>query len=86
MSLQELHRIKLWHISHKEDHPLEYQLFDIVLTVWAMGWVGYLPALLFAVWALPLCVIGTMLPGIYVAWRQRAHRAGRLRCDWSQAS
>ncbi|MES2976529.1 MAG: hypothetical protein V4757_23150 [Pseudomonadota bacterium] len=82
MSLQELHRIKLWHVSHKADHPLEYQLFDVVLAVWLMGWVGYLPAFMFAVWAIPLCVLGTMAPHAYVSWRTRAHRAGRLRCDW----
>jgi len=83
MTLNELQRIKQWHVAHKRDHPLEYHLWDGMLTLWLMGWVGYLPALAFGqFWCLPLCLAGTLMPTVYVAWRMRAHRARRLRCDW----
>jgi len=86
MKLSELHRIKLWHVAHRADHPLEYHLWDGVLTLWLMGWVGWLPTLAFeAVWASPLCVAGAAAPRLYVAWRSRAHRAHRVRCDWLPA-
>ena len=84
MTLNEMQRIKQWHVTHRADHPLEYHLWDGVLTLWLMGWVGLIPALAFAqVWAMPLCLLGMLLPGTYVAWRLRAHRACRLRCDWA---
>jgi hypothetical protein len=83
LTLSQLQRIKKWHVAHKADHPLEYQLLDMVLMLWVMGWVGWLPALAFeAPWALPLCGLGVALPQLYVGWRIRAHRAQRLRCDW----
>jgi hypothetical protein len=40
LTLAELQRIKLWHVAHKADHPLEYQLWDLVLCIWVMGWMG----------------------------------------------
>lgn len=88
MQLAELQRIKQWQVDHRESHPLEYHLWDAVLTVWLMGWVGWLPALAFgALWATPLCVAGMLAPGLYEAWRLRLHRSRRLRCDWlSEAS
>lgn len=39
MTLEELQRIKQWHVDHKADHPLEYHLWDAVLTFWLRGWV-----------------------------------------------
>lgn len=83
MTLQEMQRIKQWHVSHRGDHPLEYQLWDAMLTLWIMGWVGWLPAFAFdALWAAPLCVLAIAAPTLYAGWRSRAHRAHRLRCDW----
>ena len=83
MTLDHLQRIKQWHVAHRLDHPVEYHLFDAVLTVWVMGWIGWLPALLLeAVWAVPLCLAAMAAPHLYARWRQRAHQAGRLRCDW----
>ncbi|MDZ7867319.1 hypothetical protein [Acidovorax sp.] len=80
MTLNELQRIKQWHVDHRVEHPLEYHLWDLVLTLWLMGW---LPAFVFGdAWAAPLCLAGTLLPSLYVAWRTRAHRLHRLRCDW----
>lgn len=37
MTLTELHRIKLWHVAHRRDRPLEYHLWDAILTLWLMG-------------------------------------------------
>lgn len=83
ITLSELQRIKQWHVAHRDEHPLEYQLWDGVLTLWVLGWMGWVPALAMdALWALPLCMAGTLLPRVYVHWREMAHAAHRLRCDW----
>ena len=83
MTLDELQRIKQWHVHHRADHPVEYHLWDGVLTLWLMGWIGWLPAFAFDhLWALPLCAAAMFAPTLYVGWRLRAHRARRLRCDW----
>jgi hypothetical protein len=64
MKLAELQRIKQWHVAHRAEHPLEYHLWDAVLTLWVMGWVGWLPAYAFEqFWSMPLCA---------AAWRLRA--------------
>jgi hypothetical protein len=87
MTLDELQRIKKWHVAHRADHPVEYHIWDMMLTVWVMGWVGWLPAFAFdALWSFPLCALAMAAPGLYVAWRLRAHRQGRLRCDWQPAA
>ena len=86
MTLDELQRIKQWHVDHRSDHPVEYHLWDAMLTLWLMGWVGWLPAFAFeAMWAAPLCMTAMFAPTLYVAWRSKAHRARRLRCDWIAA-
>ena len=83
LTLTRLQRIKQWHVAHKTGHPLEYQLWDAMLTLWVMGWVGWVPAFaLKAPWAYPLCVLAILAPRLYVEWRARAHEARRLRCDW----
>jgi hypothetical protein len=83
MTLDELQRIKKWHVAHKGSHPIEYHLWDAMLTLWLMGWVGLLPAYAFhAFWTLPLCTVAMFAPTLYVQWRMRAHRLQKLRCDW----
>ena len=83
LTLARLQRIKRWQVAHKRAHPLEYHAWDAVLTLWIMGWVGWVPTLaLDDLWAAPLCLLGVAAPRLYVGWRQRAHEAGRLRCDW----
>lgn len=83
VSLNTLQRIKKWHVAHKADHPLEYQLLDMVYMFWVMGWVGCLPAVVLdEEWLLPLCVLGISLPNLYIGWRVAAHEHHRLRCDW----
>ncbi|MBI2769931.1 MAG: hypothetical protein HYX47_09930 [Burkholderiales bacterium] len=86
MTLAELQRIKQWHVNHRADHPLEYHLWDAILTLWVMGWVGWLPAFAFnEIWTMPLCVAAMAAPSLYVSWRYKAHLARRLRCDWANS-
>ena len=83
MTLNELQRIKKWHVAHRADHPVEYHLWDAILTLWVMGWVGFLPAYAFEqFWSIPLCALAVAAPSLYVAWRMKAHRKQKLRCDW----
>ncbi len=83
MTLKELERIKKWHLAHRGDHPLEYHLWDVMLTLWVVGWVGLLPAYAFdQFWTLPLCGLAIAAPSLYAAWRQKKHRQHKLRCDW----
>ncbi len=83
MTLDELQRIKQWHVRHKADHPLEGMVWAFVTTLWVMAWVGWFPTYLFdQIWAVPLCCIGVLLPGLYVDWRASAHKRHKLRCDW----
>lgn len=86
LSLNELQRIKQWHVAHRHDHPIEYQLWDVALILWVMGSIGLLPTALFhAWWALPLCGIAFLYPTTYVGWRTLAHERQHLRCDWLAA-
>lgn len=81
--ITELHRIRKWHVDHAQEHPLEFQLWDAVITCWFMGWVGWLPTIaLDALWAWPLCLLGMVLPSLYITWRTRAHTLNKLRCEW----
>jgi hypothetical protein len=83
ITLAELQRIRQWHLAHHREQPLEAQLWDGVLTLWLMGWMGWVPALMLeAIWAMPLCLLAMSLPGFYVRWRRQAHVQQRLRCDW----
>lgn len=83
MTLDELQRIKQWQVRHRHQHPVEYQAWDVMLTLWLVGWVGWIPAFAFdALWSAPLLVLAMSAPTMYVAWRTRAHRAHRVRCDW----
>lgn len=84
MTLTQLQRIKQWHVEHRRDHPVEYHLWDAVLTLWLLGWVGWLPAFAMGdeIWVAPLCLAGMCAPQTYIRWRTRAHERHRLRCDW----
>jgi hypothetical protein len=78
-----LQRVKKWHVEHKSVHPLELHVLDAVLTLWVMSWVGWLPLLILDLtWLLPVCLLGTLLPGVYIHWRMKAHEQRLLRCDW----
>lgn len=79
----ELHRVRQWTLAHRTDHPVEYQLWDAVLTLWLMGWVGWLPTLVLDLWWAPtLCLTGMLMPRLYMTWRANAHARCRVRCDW----
>ena len=83
MTLQQLQALKRWHVAHRRDHPMEYHVFDAVLTVWMLGWVGLPPALLLKGPALlPLCLAAFLAPELYRGLRLWLHRSHRLRCDW----
>ena len=83
LNFDQLQRVKLWHAAQERENTLEYKLWQLVLTAWLMGWVGWLPAFVFdAIWAYPLCAVGMLLPQAYVYLRGRIEAAGMLRCDW----
>ena len=83
LNLAKLQRIKKWHVAHRSEHPLEYELWDVMLILWVMGRVGWLPAFaLDALWAYPLCWLAMLATDFYVMARERAHKAQKLRCDW----
>lgn len=83
LSLNKLQRIKKWHVEHRAEHPLEYQVWDAMLILWVMGRVGWLPAFaLDAPWAYPLCLLAMLAPDLYATARSRAHQSQKIRCDW----
>lgn len=83
VTLAQMERLKNWHIAQRGKHPAEREIWEAVLTLWIMGWMGWFPAYAFeAPWAYPLCLLGVFAPRLYVGWRARAHEAQRLRCDW----
>ncbi len=87
LGLAQLQSIKRWQVAHRREHPLEFQAFDAVLTLWVMGWVGMLPSVVLLPWVLlPLCALAVYAPALYVAWRARLHAQARLRCDWLAAA
>lgn len=83
LSLGQLQRVKNWQLEQHGAHPVEFEVWEAVVTLWVMGLIGWLPAFTFeAPWAYPLCLLGIFMPRLYVYWRARAHASGRLRCDW----
>ncbi len=89
MTLAQIQRIGQWHVAHRSDHPIEYALWDAVLTLWLPGWGGWLPALAtgHAAWAAPLFLAGMHAPSACTRLHPpapdgaRAHERQRLRCD-----
>lgn len=83
LSLVQMQRIKNWHASEHAVHPTEHRVWEAVMTLWVLAWMGWLPAYTFdAAWAYPLCLLGVLAPRLYIALRTHAHHSGRLRCDW----
>ena len=41
MKLAEFEALKAWHQRHWRDQPVEKHAWDIVLTLWLVGWVGF---------------------------------------------
>ena len=83
MTLHQFQSLKQWHLRHWRDHPLEKNLWEAVLTLWVMAWVGGAATLLLGMlWLQLVCLALLFLPSAYVALRTHWHRQGRLRCDW----
>ena len=83
ITLAQMQRVKNWHAAQRGACPVEKEVWEAVLTIWLMGWIGWLPAFAFdAPWAYPLCLLGMFAPRLYVDWRLRFHEMRRLRCDW----
>lgn len=83
MTLHQFQELKLWHQRQGRRHPVEKALWDTVLTLWLLGWVGAPTALMLQDgWAEAACVAVLFLPRLYVAVRRRLHNKRRLRCDW----
>ena len=83
MTLDQFQELKVWHLRQGRRHPVEKFIWDLVLTVWLMGWVGAPAALLLQIgWALAACLSVLFLPGLYVTTRRWLHNTRRLRCDW----
>lgn len=83
MKLQQFQDLKVWHLRQGRRHPVEKTIWDTVLTIWLLGWVGAPVALvLHSGWAEVACLGLLFLPGLYVGLRRRLHNQRRLRCDW----
>ncbi len=87
MTLQQMSRVKRWHLTHREGHRIELVVWDLLLTCWVIGLVG-LPAsaMLGSGFGLAMSVLAVASPTLYVALRTRLHRKHRLRCDWFAAA
>ena len=86
MRLQQYQELRIWHLREGRRHPVERTVWDTVLTLWMLGWVGSPTAFLVNAGGLEcagICAI--FLPGIYVAIRRLLHRKRLLRCDWIAA-
>lgn len=82
MRLQQLNALKNWHRQHGR-HPVEKNVWDAVLTVWLIGWIGAPTAFLIdSGWAEFGCLSVLFLPSGYVALRRHLHRLHKVRCDW----
>ena len=83
MTLHQFQELKLWHQRQGHRHSIERALWDTVLTLWMLGWIG-IPTtfLLHSGWAEAACFGVLFLPNLYVAVRRRLHNKRRLRCDW----
>ena len=83
ITLAQMQLLKKWHAAQQGRCPFETAVWESVLTVWLMGWIGWLPAFAFdAPWTYPLCLLAMFAPRLYVDWRLRLHEMRRLRCDW----
>jgi hypothetical protein len=85
MRLRHFHAIKTWHGQHGR-HPVERSVWDAVLTVWLIGWIGAPTAfIIHAGWAEAACLSVLFLPEVYIGMRRTLHRRRLLRCDWINA-
>ena len=86
MTLTQFQDLRLWHLRHAHEQPLERHFWDMVLTLWLLGWVGGPTSLVLQQPALAMASLALLfLPQAYVDWRRRLHRRAKLRCDWLDA-
>jgi hypothetical protein len=86
LTLDQFHDLKVWHSRHAGDRPLEGHVWNGVLTLWLIGWVGAPAAWLIGLDALALAGLVLLpLPTLYVTVRRTLHRRRLLRCDWIAA-
>jgi hypothetical protein len=86
MTVEQLAVLKRWHVAHRRNHPVEFHVWDLMLTCWVLGWMGLPAALIVAPPAGLLCVLLFSAPTLYVGLRRSLHRRHRLRCDWLGAA
>ena len=85
MRLREFQALKVWYGQHGHN-PVERNVWDGVLTIWVLGWIGGPTAFILNTgWAEAACLCLLFLPEAYVALRRRLHRRRWLRCDWINA-
>ena len=83
MTLNQLSAMKAWMVANRPGQPVEYHAWDVVLTLWLVGWMGA-PAfiVLGELWAELGCVALFFAPHAYLWLRSRLHQQQRVRCDW----
>jgi len=82
MTLDQFQDLKRWHQCHG-DRWVESAVWNTVMTLWMVGWVGAPTAWVLQHDGTALAVLLLVfVPGAYVALRRALHRHGRLRCDW----
>lgn len=82
MTLDQFQDLKRWHQRHGE-RWVESAVWNTVMTLWMVGWVGAPTAWVLHRDSAALAVLLLVfVPGAYVALRRALHRRGRLRCDW----
>jgi hypothetical protein len=83
MTLRQMSMLKRWHVLHRDRLPVEYHVWDAMLTLWLIGWMGVPPGLLLHwTWGIGACIAMFFAPPAYVWLRTRLHRSGALRCEW----
>ena len=87
MTLEQMSRIKRWHVGHRHRQPVEGLLWDLVLTLWVMSHLGVPVGLLIDAPFVSACSLAlVLLPSVYATVRRVLHRRGVLRCDWLEAA
>jgi hypothetical protein len=83
MTVKQLSAVKRWLAARRREQPMEYHMWDVVLTLWLLGWMG-MPAefVLGHLYGLAACAALLFAPNAYVKLRRRLHARGRVRCDW----
>jgi hypothetical protein len=83
MTLEQFQDLKVWHLRHHRDAPVEAMAWNSVMTLWLCGWVGAPVAFILSAPVAAIAAIAlAFLPSGYVALRRRLARRHQVRCDW----